>query len=141
MLPRVLIAALALALAGLFLVRLGDERGCRDAARDAFLLSKEGAGPPAQARRVAADVRAECDPERLATAAAGLSNGGHQEPALELARTAAQQAPESFTAWSVLAGVQGRAGEDPAEAVRRAQALNPLWVVPPPLRRSAARVP
>ena len=141
MLPRLLVAVLAVVLVAVFGVRFADERGCRSAARDAFLLSGEGAGSPAEARRVAASVGDRCDAERQATAAAGLSNGGHQEPALGLARAAARQAPESFVAWSVLAQVQQRSGEDPAEAVRRARALNPLWEVPPALSARAARIP
>ena len=141
MLPRVLIAVLAVVLVAVLGLRYADEHGCRGAARDAFLLSGEGAGTPAEARRVATAVGDRCDAERQATAAAGLSNGGHQEPALGLALSAARQAPESFVAWSVFAQVQQRSGEDPAGAVRRARALNPLWDVPPALSARAARIP
>ncbi len=124
---RALMAACAVALGVLAVLRLGEDRACAQAARDAFAVGI-GRVPASAAPRAAEAVRAHCAGTPVPAAASGaFLRAGAIGPAGDMARLAVAQVPEDHRAWSARAAVLA-AGGDRAGAARaraRARALNP----------------
>lgn len=133
MLARLALIVVAAAVVVLLAGRLSDERACSAALHDAFGISLGGSR--ADPERVAAVVRERCrEPQRLASAGAGLAGGGHGDLGLALAQEAVREEPESFVAWSALARIEQDQHLDAGAAIRHARELNPRWRGPGPLR-------
>ena len=133
---RIALVLSAALVAVLLAVRLGDERACAGAHRDAAAVPPgAAAGAPADVARRASE---RCgDVERLALTGLILATSGHGGDGERLLREAVRRSPRSFAAWSSLARVQLAAGTVPEEAMRRALALNPRWKGPAPLAEPA----
>lgn len=132
MLARLALVVPAVLIAVLLLTRIGDERACVQAGRDA--LDVTASTTERTQRDVARRAADRCDDvEGLSAIALALAATGYRDTGEDLLQVAVRRSPRSFVAWSTLARVQLDAGRDAAEARRRARALNPLWRGPAPL--------
>jgi Flp pilus assembly protein TadD len=124
---RALLAALAVALGALAVVRLGEDRACARAGRDAFAVGI-GRAPATAATEAARAVRAHCaGTPVLAASSSAFLRAGAVGPAGEMARLAVAQLPEDHRAWSARAAALAARGDrrGAARARARARALNP----------------
>ena len=139
MAARVLLALVAVTLAGLLGDRLADHRACAGA-RNTLFTAALGGGDAGAVRDDVATVRGRCDDaEALVAAAGALLTLGDRPAALALAREATREAPESFSAWRAVARLA--AGAEARRAVARIRVLNPRWTPPPPASAAATPPP
>jgi hypothetical protein len=121
LIARLLVAAVAIVVAGSLVGLERDHEDCQEAVGRAYLASRA----PAEELREQADavVRACRGAEPLSRVAVGLRI---ERPyvAARLARVAARREPDSYVAWGVLA--IAAPAREAAVAARHARALNPL---------------
>ncbi|HEU0018907.1 MAG TPA: hypothetical protein VFQ14_01320 [Thermoleophilaceae bacterium] len=123
LIARLLLAAVAIAVAVSLVGLERDQEGCQDAVERAYLASQ---APAAELRGHVDEVVRECrGAEPLNRIAVGLRI---ERPgvAARLARIASRREPDSYVAWGVLAVAAAPA--EAAAARRRAGELNPLSV-------------
>jgi hypothetical protein len=125
MLARLAIAAVAVVLAGVLVVRLSDHQACEDARRGVFAVVA-GNAPRGELGSDVRQVEEHCrGTDALVATAGALRTIGDTRRALALAREAADDEPESFAAWRAVAALSR--GTERLEAERRARELNPGW--------------
>ena len=131
---RVLVAAVALALAVLLLSWRSDRHACERAGAQVFILRGASTAPlDAAIARMHRDCRSTIVP---LAASGALRSAGADRRAAALAREAVREEPENFAAWAALYAALARI--DPhgaALAKERAGRLSPLFVRAPGGRR------
>lgn len=120
-LPRLLLAVAALAVAALLTSSLRDHDACQDARADVIAAATGTAVAPAQ-RDAIRRIRDHCrGAQSLVSASAVLYAQGLADEAQALAQEAVDAEPENATAWNALATTAAEG--DPATARRAAERL------------------